>query len=528
MRGLSTKARLGWVPALVLLVQLLRLAVLLRRPNGRLANEPWDDVFYYLELARNFAAHGRWTFDGVEPASGFHLLWGYGLAAVYWLDPGIGLHGIVLVTGLVQMGCVAGAAALMVRTAVRLWGPGAELGVAVVFLSALSLVMGSSMMETAPVMLLSAAVLDLLCRDEPAAGWGWAFALGLLGMLARSDFGLMPAVMLGAVLVLWGMRRGSVKQVRVAAAVLAGSAAGLGVVLLHTRWVAGEWVQSSARQKLFWSEVVGYSTRPARMLLLCYGDASYYQGPGNWAPALQRMAHREPRVLAVLGLGALGAAWVQQKQARRRVLLVGLVAVVGLYVWFYRYNSDALQDWYIANFEAPLALVAGAAAAWVFGRMRRTAWVLTGLVCLCGIAGSFRPDDGADAPLYTAGIYLRAHPELRPVGAFNAGAIGYFSGGGVVNLDGLVNDRIYPYARSGMLLDYVHRRGLRTILDADLTVDPAVMAAAHASFMAQTGGYADGRLWHCLVADPPLPDALGRGATVFHVRPGCGFGRTGR
>src|SRR5579883_1358590 len=34
-----------------------------------------DDFFYYLQIARNFAEHGRSTFDGVTPTNGYHPLW---------------------------------------------------------------------------------------------------------------------------------------------------------------------------------------------------------------------------------------------------------------------------------------------------------------------------------------------------------------------------------------------------------------------------------------------------------------------
>ena len=36
-----------------------------------------DDSFYYLELGKNFIQKGIWSFDGFNPTSGFHLLYGY-------------------------------------------------------------------------------------------------------------------------------------------------------------------------------------------------------------------------------------------------------------------------------------------------------------------------------------------------------------------------------------------------------------------------------------------------------------------
>jgi hypothetical protein len=56
------------------------------------------------------------------------------------------------------------------------------------------------------------------------------------------------------------------------------------------------------------------------------------------------------------------------------------------------------------------------------------------------------------------GEYLRSHPDLQGIGAWNAGLIAHFAHRGVVDLDGLVNDEIYAYAAQGRLLDYVCRR----------------------------------------------------------------------
>ena len=181
-----------------MLVQAARLAKLLRLPDRLLVTYLPDDAFYYLALAQNFARTGRWTFDGVEPATGFHLLWAYLLAALYKMAPHLTLHGVLLWGGVFQTLCLALAAWLVVRTAEHVFNEHAEAlsaGVGLIFLSSISLVIDTSLMESPLLILASAATLWLLCRAEPPRGWGLgrAFALGLAGMLARSDFGLLPA-----------------------------------------------------------------------------------------------------------------------------------------------------------------------------------------------------------------------------------------------------------------------------------------------------------------------------------------------
>jgi len=59
-----------------------------------------------------------------------------------------------------------------------------------------------------------------------------------------------------------------------------------------------------------------------------------------------------------------------------------------------------------------------------------------------------------------------------------------------VNLDGLVNDEIYPAATSGKLLDYMCRRGVRAVVDYEEMVRNPELALR--------GGHSDGKL-HALL-----------------------------
>ncbi len=503
---LKGRAVPGWgLPAVITAVQLGRLAQALRLPDGRLTSFLYDDAFYYLVLARNFARLGRWTFDGVEPASGFHLLWGYLLAGLYWLRPGLGLHGVVLVGGLAQTACLAGAAWLARRTAVRLAGEAAEAGVWVMFLATLTLKVGLGMMEAGVVVVVAAATVELLCRAE-GADWQVCGALGLVGMMARSDAGLLAACLLGMQCVLWGRGMTSRAMVRVAAACFVGAVLGGVVVTAHTHWVSGAWVQASAREKLFWAELKGFSAAPMRHLLLQLLDPGYYWGVGARAGA------GFARVVAVL----LGVGAVMKMRAWRGGMLGGMAGAVAGYLCLYRYNSGETQEWYVANFLVPLAVLSGAGVAWWWERARVGTAVCVGVVCAAGVAAGFQPVARENAGLYTAGMYLRAHPELRPVGSWNAGAISYFGGGGVTNLDGLVNDRVYAYARADALLEYVRGRGLRTLIDYPVMMEPEVMRAYGEGTMMRRGGYSDGRLLGCVMGE-----RLEGGAVVWRVKAEC-------
>ncbi len=507
-----------WViPGVVAAVETARLIAIERLPERAMMGYIPDDAFYYVVMGRNFARLGRWTFDGVAPATGFHLAWGYLMAAVYAVAPGIGLHALFLVAGVFQIACLTAAAWLVGRTARRWFGAGSEWGVAVVFLSSMPLDEGISLMETALVLVAAAATVDLLCRTEAAESrrmLGWAAALGFAGMMARSDFGVLPVGLFAMQIAMlrWGVSSGA--MVRRAGAALVGSVAGLAAIALHTHAISGEWMQSSVRMKLQWSRGMGFSMAPAgRLLLKMLSIAENTQFHSQWVIELVQWS---AWVLPLALLAGVALAFRQSLPARR-VLLAGMGFVLVGYVAVYAFNRADVQNWYVGNLEAPVGVLAGAAASWFWGRRRGLTIAAAAGVCVYGAAISFRQATPWQAMLYDGGMYLRTHPEAKPAGAWNAGIVGYFADGGVTNLDGLVNDEILPFVQTGSLAKYAEARGLKSIVDYTVTLRPPY---------SERGGYADGKLERCLTADRVLNPPRGEfdnynPVRVYHVTPGC-------
>ena len=111
--------------------------------------------------------------------------------------------------------------------------------------------------------------------------------------------------------------------------------------------------------------------------------------------------------------------------------------------------------------------------------------MVVGAMCVWGIALSLHASFPWQEAMWRAGIYLREHPEVRPVGSWNVGIIGFFADDGVTNMDGLMNDAVLPYAKRGDLQHYFYKRGTRYILES-----PDLWTRR----MALRGGYADGAL----------------------------------
>ena len=59
-------------------------------PEQSLAFLFYDDAYYYLGVARSLAAGAGSTFDGINSTNGYHPLWMWMLAPIFWItsDPG--------------------------------------------------------------------------------------------------------------------------------------------------------------------------------------------------------------------------------------------------------------------------------------------------------------------------------------------------------------------------------------------------------------------------------------------------------
>jgi hypothetical protein len=307
-------------------------------------------------------------------------------------------------------------------------------------------------------------------------------------------------------------------MVGVAAAVCTGAGVGVLVVALHTHWISGQWVQSSVQAKLHWTNMFGVSAVPVENLLFQFFDVSTNAGNGTEWLLVRPKIH-----LAVLWLArllivatAVGLVQVCRRKSERAIAVGGFVLALAAYAWAYRYNRTGLLAWYIGQFEMPLALLVGGGASYYASRARAATWAVCVGVCVFGVMTSLEPSYPWQTLSYEAGLYVRQHPDLKPVGAWNAGALGYFGDGGVVNLDGLVNDSILPYAKAGTMMQYVQARGLRSIFDSSAIVVP---------WLAVPGGDGDAAVRACLIEQPldgsAWTDPTAGHLTLYRVLPDC-------
>lgn len=510
----------------MLVVQLARIAWLSHLPTGLLVQRIPDDAFYYLVLAKNFAAHGRWTFDGVAPSSGFHLLWGYMLALLFAVAPRLGFHAVFALCSTFAALLMSVATFWTAAAAQRLFGSGASWSVALVLLSAVSLVQATWLMESPLVLFFAAAcVAQLAFADDDAeavnhltkASTAVACLLGFMGSLARSDFGLLPFwLAVGCVASAW-VGKASPRR-RLAIAQLLGASAGVVLIFGHTYWVSHHLTQSSAQVKLWWAH---FERTPWRIVFglpenLLNPTFNHYNPSLHWQ-WIDMIGVKVRQVVALLIVVGLALYVRKFPRLQQSFLLLAMAAACASYLLLYRMDG-ATQDWYEVNFAVPVCLLAAGAWSMVPGRWRMLPQLV--VVAMSGLALLFSVR--AHAPwqeaTYRSALQIVQHPGWRPVGTWNAGVMSYFSGGGVVNLDGLVNDDLLPFIKRGTLVHYIGHRHVAYVIES-----PNILGGE----LAERSGIGDGALARCvdqrttLFPDDPLDNAYGMHLQLIHFDPAC-------
>lgn len=467
-----------------------------------------DDAFYYLVLAKNFSETAKWSFDGASPASGFHLLWGYFLASVYYIFPNLSWR--IFFISMSVVGCaVYSMAAGIASAAVKNVSPATAIyGVVFVFLSGAAISQSAILMETPFVLLFSAILFNIVFSKKCYSTLGVLLLsglVGLLGMLSRSDFGLIPLVFF-LVSAFSRDRRGMV----IGIAALLGAVVGLAVVSGHTYWVSGEFAPASAQIKSHWAQVEGPSIIPGYQILLSLimpNILLHEAGTYIWYASLS---------LLLILVAAYCAVYSSDENRSALAACSVSVLIIFSYLVLYIHNG-ALQSWYVANFIVPLALLVGVALSLAFRRARLVSLVASLVMLVCSWMVSFTAPWPWQASMLKGAFYLKNSAVTGPVGAWNAGIVSFFSGRKIVNLDGLVNDSILPYVKNGVLLEYVSSQKIAYILDFPIMLT---------GFFSNSRGHADGELSSCLFVErsvfkAPLNEQFGGDLTLYKMRESC-------
>lgn len=447
--------RLRLLIAIIAVLLLVRTGYVLWLPIDALIQFVPDDTFYYLELAQNFANTGRWTFDGFEPATGFHLLFGYGLAGLISLmGEAYSWQGAVVVTSIFNLFLLFFAAVLIALALSKLSFRGA-FGALLIFMAPALLLQSTLAMESTLVIFCASWLIYAFVHANTNGRLRFVLlglVAGFIGALARSDFGLFPAMLFGAHLLVHLQAKHKLALLKNGAP-LAGAVLGTLVVLAHNYMVSGEIAQASAQMKLYWSSLQGHTPIPILLLVLSLFLPLMVIPPYLiWERFSKNMPVREGEISA------------NHKLLKRVLGLAASLTIIG-YIAFYSLNSASLQVWYVSNVLVPACLL-------MFllfdGFLKQRQMLAKGIMALYSVYAlvSFIPPWPHQTGMLNAAHEIgQALPENARIGVWNAGIIGHVSARGVINIDGLVNDTIYDYIVEDRLLAYLRQREINYIVD---------------------------------------------------------------
>lgn len=449
-----------------------------------------DDSMYYLEVARNLAADGRSTFDGLSPANGYHPLWMAMLIPLGWLEPTtLVLRLVITATATLSVAAFV----VLARTLRGLAGdPASLVGLSIWWLGPLAIGSSLSGTESAIATLMFAFALSLSLTSGDELSNRDAVLIGLacgLMLLARTD----TFFAVGGIFV-WlavRLRTSRLSLRRLVIAVLA-------ALIVTVPWLAwnlsrfGTVTQSSAY-------VVPVAHWERYRLNNGNADIASQIGHGL-GTALDYISQVWPGqligsrnvLMALVALLAIG--WIATRPwgyAANRVASLGLVTLAGatLLAAFHAgvrlFPRDYYFDWgRVALAVCVAGCLAGILAPGLIDRPSRqrtaravvvltlsTVMVWQGGSALRGIA---TPGLKWQPSMVEAAAWLDANLESdAKVLSFNAGYIGYFSDRTVINVDGAINTSAAKAILEDDLAAYLCETGAEWFVDFDPTARDA-------------------------------------------------------
>jgi hypothetical protein len=469
-------------------------------PEQQLSQFIYDDGYYYLVLAKNFYQYHYWTFDsGSTITSGFQPLFAYCLTVLYALfKPNLlnFIHLALCFTGFVTILTFIWAFTLKITPKWSLFAAIALIASSLNFsYNAITLVEWPLL-----VFFVSGYFAILYQTNITKTFWRSAIFLALiacLGSLTRADFGGMPLVFCCIALMMASQKK-DFQYFFLTLSGLLGASIGVLLVFLHNYYFTGHFLQNSATMKLLWSNVTGHSPYSIYAQLMSLLLGNFYR---DAMPSLSStVVYLFPKLLLLTTLYFVYVVMRSPKTEinntndlnndiaadfyKNYLLITGSIITLIFYCAFYSFNTGALQPWYSGNVIVPMVVLVTAILNSIRSRLSHQIisvllmiLIATHLHHLYSLKITPWPSQRV---LYEAGNYLQQHPFPGKIGSWNAGIISYYEGQHIINLDGLMNDEIYPYAKADNLECYFIKKNINYIADFTAMFNP---------YHKQRGGY---------------------------------------
>ena len=461
-----------------------------------------DDALYCLKIAENVIAHRGASFDGISATSGAHPLFLTLLlpvAAVFGRTPETAIRATMLLCAVLFFLCALVLKRIVRMTAgrgtsviafvaviaspyllfVNMGGLETSLSLLLLLASVLvfsKMVVGEGNQRQGPLLLGTLTGLAILARTDcvfliPAFVLGFV-ATGrasrrLLHWRALLPF-LLPVVFAILALVIWCVSTtgAPLQSSGMALSIMSRRAAELGGAL--------ETLQSSSDlARGFIAAVFKLAGVPIVfavllfILLVCASTISELVHVGR---LLRRARPLLPLFLHSAFLLLFYAGWLRHFQIW--YLVPASVAVIAFLSLLLGSLSESVSDIFHNSSERICAVLKASFAALfvIAGAIEAPSLLSTGLY-------PWQPE------MLSAVRSLQKHvPADAKVGSFNAGIFGFFLEANVINLDGVVNNRVLPYLASGTLDKFLIEAGIDCIVDYQHSFLRFASATTHAGY----------------------------------------------
>lgn len=454
-----------------------------------------DDMFYYLQIARNIARGQGSTFDGITPTNGYHPIYMILVTGIFKAFPGKSpaFYAQASLTLLSVVGVSTG----LILFAVTRTLFNAKTGLLVAGLWLLNpYIMGTVHIGVEVGLAAFMFAVSLYVYLRFTRGWvdrqplqRETYVLGiLLGLtcLCRTD-SMFFAFCVGLAILynLWRLPHTQKWWLHFVTFVAGGAT----VIFPWFGWNLakfGSIVQDSARALTslkhgLYLDKYGFSGVVTRKWPATFP---------HWAEKLSDILCLPATwitVLLLLGLmwavtrtfSSVGEAGEATHSLPQRALLLALLAALGMHCCFYAGYFWFMQKWY---FLSPSLLVVVLTGALVFHleRVVRSRWsfaqastVLYSGVAVVAVAlfvwsGSSLFQEGFypwQKLYHDIGLQLKKAPKSVRFGAFNTGIYGYVMDRTVVNLDGVVNGQVLRAMKKKKLLAYLRKMKIQFVVD---------------------------------------------------------------
>jgi len=485
-----------WILIAVLLIGSAAQMFWVTRGRDRLVTETlYEDAFYYFQTARNIAQGEGSVSSGGVHHNGYHPLW---MRVCVWFfmvfgDSLTAIRATLIFSLILSVLATFVAYGILRELGCAAWT--ATFAGACFFLNPWMLSLSTSGLE-APLnaLLLGLTLWGGIRLTQRRPRWGQAILFGLLAgltYLTRTDNAFFVAATF-----LFLFARSLSRQRRIAGTsllpglILAGAVAFLVILPWHL-WNLhrfGDFMQGSAAALPVVRRIVFFEQNPGATA----ADFALHRLGlfAQWFPAILYYSGLGSIWYAIFGGSALVAFFTRGGRAERWRMLLALLEIAPLLIavvclgFAHKYMRLATREWYYVPSDLLLALVLGIATHFLWTALSKTGsrGIASLLLALFLVAPAFLflarktlSDDpaGAGWPARLARgragalVIVDAFenlPDKRPdevFGATDSGTIGFFCDWPVINLDGVVNPSAAVAIRSGNLLNYAARRGIR-------------------------------------------------------------------